>query len=70
VQRKLYKLGNSRGIVVPQVLLDLMKWDDNTVLDVSVESDKLIFWAVAKKKRSLFDGAEENTEGLAGYLRK
>jgi antitoxin component of MazEF toxin-antitoxin module len=64
MHQRLQRHGNSRAIVVRQAILDLLSWDDNTILEVAVENDKLIFQALMKpRKKSLFEkvGNEKET---------
>lgn len=57
MKKRLQKMGNSHGIVIPRAILDLLQWDESTWLDVTVEKDILSFKAiiVEPRKGSLFE---------------
>lgn len=58
------KWGNSQGIRLPKILLDLVKWSENEQIAVNVEDGKLIIEKVEVRKniKELFAGFDGKYE--------
>ena len=58
--KKLTKHGNSLALVIDRPILDVLKIDHETPLDVSTDGRQLIIApATASARRKKFDGAQE-----------
>lgn len=56
------KWGNSRGVRIPKMLLDAVKWSENEKVTITVYDGKLIIEKAKKEKESimeLFENYEE-----------
>lgn len=40
--RKLSQIGNSKGIILPQTVLEMLNWDVNSEIELKIEGKKLI----------------------------
>jgi len=40
--RKLSQIGNSKGIILPQTVLEMLNWDMNSEIELKIEGKKLI----------------------------
>jgi len=50
IEKKFVKLGRSWGLIIPPVLLQLLKIDPKeTIMDISIENEKII---IEKKNKS------------------
>ncbi len=49
MERKLVRIGNSQGIVLPKNILKLMGWEGIFYLEIDKEGDKIILSARKKK---------------------
>ena len=58
--KKLTKHGNSLALVIDRPILDLLKIDTDTALDISTDGKRLIIApAQASERRKRFDAAQE-----------
>jgi antitoxin MazE len=58
--KKLTKHGNSFALVIDRPILDLLKIDAETPLDISTDGQRLIVAPAAmSERRAKFDGAQE-----------
>ncbi|MGQ9634897.1 MAG: AbrB/MazE/SpoVT family DNA-binding domain-containing protein, partial [Bryobacteraceae bacterium] len=58
--KKLTKHGNSLALVIDRPILDLLKIDAETPLDISTDGQRLIVARLAiSKRRAKFDAAQE-----------
>ena len=58
--KKLTKHGNSLALVIDRPILDLLKFDPDTPLDISTDGKRLIVARVqASSRREKFDAAQE-----------
>ncbi len=58
--KKLTKHGNSLAVVIDRPILDLLKIDTDTTLDISTDGKRLIISPlVAAERRKKFDAAQE-----------
>ena len=56
--RKLSQIGNSKGIIVPQAVLEMLGWEPNSDLELKIEGKKLI---VSPSRRRYATPEETNT---------
>ena len=42
IVRKLTQIGNSKGIIVPQTLLEMLEWNTEAEVELKIEGKKLI----------------------------
>ena len=42
IVRKLTQIGNSKGIIVPQTLLEMLEWNTEAEVELRIEGKKLI----------------------------
>jgi len=61
------KWGNSQGIRIPKLLLELVKWSENEQINVKAENGKLIIEKAEERKNikelfEEFDGEYEKVE--------
>lgn len=69
--KKLTKHGNSLALVIDRGVLDLLKINDDTPLDVSTDGDVLIITPVrSNARRKAFQSALEKTNKRYGRLLK
>jgi antitoxin component of MazEF toxin-antitoxin module len=47
--RKLTQIGNSKGLILPLPLLEILGWDADTELELQIESWKLIVTSVDRR---------------------
>jgi len=47
--KKLTTIGNSKGIILPQIVLDQLEWEGDAEIELKIEGKKLIL-APAKKR--------------------
>ena len=40
--RKLSQIGNSKGIILPQTVLEMLNWDSDAEVELRIEGKKLI----------------------------
>jgi antitoxin component of MazEF toxin-antitoxin module len=40
--RKLSQIGNSKGIILPQAVLEMLNWDNDAEVELKIEGKKLI----------------------------
>ena len=40
--RKLSQIGNSKGIILPQTVLEMLNWDSDSEVELKIEGRKLI----------------------------
>lgn len=51
MERKIVRIGNSQGIVIPKNILKLMGWEGIFYLELGKEGDKIVLTASKKKAR-------------------
>lgn len=69
--KKLTKHGNSLALVIDRGVLDLLKINDDTPLDVSTDGDVLIVTPIrSNTRRKAFQSALEKTNKRYGRLLK
>ena len=42
IVRKLSQIGNSKGIILPQTVLEMLNWDTDSEVELKIEGRKLI----------------------------
>lgn len=42
MKTKLFKCGNSHVLQIPRLILDILNWKDDNILDLKIEDNKLI----------------------------
>jgi antitoxin component of MazEF toxin-antitoxin module len=42
VVRKLTQIGNSKGIILPQTILEMLEWDTDAEVELKIDGKKLI----------------------------
>lgn len=63
MRKKLVKHGNSRALVIDKAILELLKIDDDTEVDVSVSGQALVITPALQEEeaRERFDSAVERS---------
>lgn len=52
MERKLIRIGNSQGIVLPKNILKLMGWEGVYYLEIDKEEDKIIISHLEKPRKN------------------
>ncbi len=59
MRKKLSAVGNSFGLVIEKPILELLKIDRDTELELTTDGERLIIEPVRTNKKSLRDSAEK-----------
>jgi len=51
VVRKLAQIGNSKGVILPQLVLDMLGWESDITLQLKLDGRKLILSPVAEEAK-------------------
>ena len=57
------KWGNSQGVRIPKIILDIVNWSENEQIAINVEDGKLIMEKIKEPKRKNIKELFENYEG-------
>ena len=57
VLRKLTQIGNSKGIILPQTILEMLEWDPEGDVELKVEGKKLVM-TPARRRYATNDEAQ------------
>lgn len=49
MQRKVVRIGNSQGIVIPKTILKLLGWEGTYYIDLKVKEEKIVLTLPVKK---------------------
>ena len=58
--RKLSQIGNSRGIILPQTVLEMLNWDSDSEVELKIEGRKLIVTRCRRRQAT-----EDETKAVA-----
>lgn len=47
--RKLSQIGNSKGIILPQPVLEMLRWDTDAEVELKIEGKKLVISPVNRR---------------------
>jgi len=70
MRKKLSAVGNSFGLVIEKPILELLKIDRDTELEMSTDGDRLIIEPIRSGKKSLRASAEKVMKKNDSTLRK
>ncbi len=59
MEKTLSAIGNSLGLIIERPILDLLKIDKDTKLDISTDGESLIIRPVRENRQARLDGAAE-----------
>src|SRR2546428_10736721 len=67
--RKLSQIGNSKGIILPQTVLEMLNWDSDAEVELRIEGKKLIVSACRRRYATDEEGKAVADKGFAKHLR-
>ena len=76
IVRKLSQIGNSKGIILPQTLLEMLDWDTDAEIELKIEGKKLIVsshprrYATGEEGKAVADKVFTKHRRLMGKLSK
>ena len=70
MRKKLSAIGNSLGIVIEKPILELLKIDRETELEISTDGSRLIVEPVRSKRDKVLAATRKVTKAHADTLRK
>ena len=67
--RKLTQIGNSKGIILPQTVLEMLNWDSDAEVELKIEGKKLVI-APVRRRYATSEEAEAVANKVFGKHRR
>ncbi len=68
--KKLSAIGNSYGVVIEKPILDLLKIDRNTELEVTTDGNKLVLEPIRNRRKRIADATSRVMKAHDNTLRR